>query len=348
MPVDTEQREHMDETLGHRAGLLSAFRMDGKGGGQVIGWPEIDADPLGSQVPGDLWIHMNRAAPRVLRWMTVTARIPEQAAEMLLAEDPRPKFVHFPAADTHPEGFVLILRGVNLNPNADPENMVAIRLWVDEHRVISLRKRKVMAEDVLDQELRTGSGPLNSADLICHLTNAMMDRIDAVVDEFEGELDEAEDRLEDSDLDGVRLRIGEIRRSAVRLKRYLAPQRDTLARAGAEWPAWVGKKERLRLRARADRVARVVEDIDELITRAGFAHEELHARLAERMNRSNVGLTIVATIFLPMGLVASMWGMNTEQLPFSDHEHGFWIVNALIALTGIGLALFAWRMSRIS
>lgn len=348
MPVDTEQREHMDESLGYRAGLLFAFRMDAKGGGHVIGWPEIDADRMGSLVHGDLWIHMDRSAPRVERWLTGNARVPEQAAEMLLAEDPRPKFVHFTGDEQHPEGFVLILRSVNLNPNADPENMVAIRLWVDEHRVISLRKRKVMAEEVLDHALRSGIGPLNSADLINHLTNAMMDRIDAVVDELEGELDEAEDRLEDSDADGVRLRIGEIRRSAIRLKRYLAPQREVLNRAGTEWPEWISKKERLRLRARAERVARVVEDIDELITRAGFAQDELHARLAERMNRSNVGLTVVATVFLPMSLVASMWGMNTEQLPFSDHENGFWIVNGFIALTGIALAVFSWRMSKTS
>ena len=56
----------------------------------------------------------------------------------------------------------------------------------------------------------------------------------------------------------------------------------------------------------------------------------------------------MATIFLPMGLVASMWGMNTERLPFADNPQGFWIVNALIAMTGNVLAAFAWRMSKIS
>lgn len=347
MGVDTEQRDQTDETLGYRAGLLYAFRMDARGGGLVIGWPEIDADQMGSLVHGDLWIHMNRSAPRVQRWLTGNARVPEQAAEMLLAEDPRPKFVHFAGDEHHPEGFVLILRGVNLNPNADPENMVAIRLWVDEHRVISLRRRKLMAEDVLNQAFRSGTGPVNSADLISHLTNAMMDRIDAVVDELEGELDEAEERLEEAALQGVRSQIGEIRRSAIKLKRYLAPQRDTMIRAGAEWPAWINKRDRLRLRARGERIARVVEDIDELITRAGFAHDELHARFTERMNRSNVGLTIVATIFLPMGLVASMWGMNTGNLPFTEGGGGFWIVSAIIGLVGIGLAFFGWKMSNL-
>jgi zinc transporter len=344
MTADTGQADPPTES---RPGLLHAFRFDAKGGGHAADWDELDADPMGSKVHGDLWIHLERTAPGVHRWLIDTARLPEQAVDLLLAEDPRPKFQHFPADETHPEGFVLILRGVNLNPDADPENMVAIRLWVDENRVISLRRRKLMAEDDLDRAFRAGKGPTNSADLINHLTNAMMDRIDAVVDDLEGQLDDAEDRMEEANLTGVRIRIGEIRRGAVRLKRYLAPQREIMLRAGAEWPAWIHKRDRNRLRARAERVARVVEDVDELITRAGFAHEELHARLTERMNRSNVGLTVVATVFLPMGLVASMWGMNTPNLPFAD-EGGFWIVSGIIALVGIGLAAFAWRMSNIS
>ena len=330
------------QTDTHRPGLISAFRFDARGGGRPADWAELDADPLGSNVHGDLWVHLDRTASGVQRWLTDTARLPEHAAEVLLAEDPRPKFVHFPAGESHPEGFVLILRAVNLNPDADPENMVAIRLWVDANRVISLRGRKLMAEDALDRAFREGRGPLNAPDLIAHLAGAMLDRIDTVVDELEAALEEAEERVEASGEE-----ISAVRRSAVRLRRYLGPQRDVLLRAGSDWPAWVGKRERNRLRSRAERVARVVEDIEELIARSGFAQEERHARLAERMNRSNVALTIVATVFLPMSLVASIWGMNTEQLPFAEHPNGFWIVNALIVLTGVGLAVFAWRMSRI-
>jgi len=345
--IDLEQRDQVDETLGYRGGLVHAFRLDGKGVGAKLGWPEIDADPLGSKVAGDIWIHMNRAAPRVQGWLTETARVPEQAAEMLLVEDPRPKFVHFAADETHPEGFVLILRGVNLNPNADPENMVAVRLWVDEHRVISLRRRKVMAVGAIRDALLKGAGPHNSVDLVNQLIAALLDRVDPVVDELEADLDGAEERLEQAELSKVRVDIGEVRRSAIRLRRYLAPQRDLLTHALADLPAWVTKKEKLRLRAKAERNARVVEDIEELIMRAGFAHEELHARLDERMNRISTGLTIVATIFLPMGLVASMWGMNTRGLPFAEGPLGFWAVTGIIVVVGMGLALFGWKMSRI-
>lgn len=347
MAIDAEQRTIDDERLGYRGGLIHAFRLDGRGSGRRVEWAEIDADPLGSKVQGDIWIHMNRAAPRVQQWLTETARVPEQAAEMLLAEDPRPKFVPFAADDTHPEGFVLILRAVNLNPQADPENMVAIRLWVDQHRVISLRRRKVMAEDAVRDHILRGNGPVDSVDIVNQMAGCILDRIDPVIDELEADLDRAEEGLETIRLSQVRTQVGEVRRSAIRLRRYLGPQRDLLQHAVADLPGWVSKRDRLRLRSKAERVARAVEDIEELVARAGFTHEELHARLDERMSRTSMGMTVVATVFLPMGLVASMWGMNTEGLPFADHQGGFWAVTVIIAIVGLLLSAFAWKMSNL-
>lgn len=48
-----------------------------------------------------------------------------------------------------------------------------------------------------------------------------------------------------------------------------------------------------------------------------------------------------------MGLVASMWGMNTGNLPFTEDGGGFWAVTGVILLFGAALAWFAWKMARI-
>ncbi len=37
------------------------------------------------------------------------------------------------------DGWLVILRGVNLNPGADSEDMVSIRMWIEAHRLIALR-----------------------------------------------------------------------------------------------------------------------------------------------------------------------------------------------------------------
>ena len=56
------------------------------------------------------------------------------------------------------DGLLLTLRGVNLNPGADPEDMVALRLWVEPDRVISIRHRPVMAVNDLRERLASGRG----------------------------------------------------------------------------------------------------------------------------------------------------------------------------------------------
>jgi zinc transporter len=43
------------------------------------------------------------------------------------------------------EGLLLILGGVNCNPGEDPEDMVAIRMLLSEHCIITARYRRVMA-----------------------------------------------------------------------------------------------------------------------------------------------------------------------------------------------------------
>ncbi|MDA8855849.1 hypothetical protein N9I82_01855 [Alphaproteobacteria bacterium] len=66
-------------------------------------------------------------------------------------------------------GVLLILRGVNLNENASPEDMVSIRLWIDPHRIISLQRRKLKAIGDLVANIEAGLGPIDCAGLITML-----------------------------------------------------------------------------------------------------------------------------------------------------------------------------------
>jgi len=50
------------------------------------------------------------------------------------------------------DNLLVILRGVNLNPGAEPDDMISIRMWVEADRVISLRYPKLRAVgDVVEQ-----------------------------------------------------------------------------------------------------------------------------------------------------------------------------------------------------
>ena len=56
-------------------------------------------------------------------------------------------------------------------------------------------------------------------------------------------------------------------------------------------------------------------------------------------------LTIISVIFLPLNLIAGIFGMNFEHMPLLDHALGFWAT--AIGMTALGLAaLLLLRLKR--
>ena len=96
------------------SGLIMAYILDGKGGGKKVGW-----DGIASWKPeqGILWIHLNYSVAGVQEWLNDKSGLDEVIYDALTEEDSRPRCTPF-----H-EGMLLGLRGVNLNPGADPEDM---------------------------------------------------------------------------------------------------------------------------------------------------------------------------------------------------------------------------------
>lgn len=124
----------MVESNEEENGLIHAYRMDGRGGGESLGWDEMGD----AKSPQDEWIHLLLGGARTAEWLKTKSGLDEAAYEALLAEDPRPR------CEPHGEGVLLILRGVDLSPGADREEMISLRLWADKDRVISVRSRRMM------------------------------------------------------------------------------------------------------------------------------------------------------------------------------------------------------------
>ena len=106
-------------------GLLNAFVFDGVGGGRRLGWEEVRA-PQPEQ--GIVWVHLDYSHANSKRWLEQDAGLSELVFSALEAEETRPRAMLVDG------GLLLTLRGVNLNPESDPEDMVAVALEV-ENRV---------------------------------------------------------------------------------------------------------------------------------------------------------------------------------------------------------------------
>ena len=127
----------------------------------------------------------------------------------------------------------------------------------------------------------------------------------------------------------------------IALKRYIAPQRDVLSRLDGEPVSWLTQVDRLQLREQANRLTRILEDLDAARDQAAITQEEMTGQLSELTNKRLYVLSVVAAVFLPLGMVTGLWGVNVGGIPLQDHPLGFVIITgALVALLGVELIIF--------
>jgi zinc transporter len=308
-------------------GLIAAYTLDGQGNGHEIGWTEIRS---WKPDEGELWIHLDRKEASSQRWLREEAGIDPLACEALLAEETRPRTA------TMKGGLLVILRGVNLHPGADPEDMVSIRMWIEPHRAVTLRHQRLMAVQDVRESFETGKGPRDTVDLMVRIAARLIDRVGPVIDELDEEVDVLEEEVLTARSQELRSRLADLRRQAITLRRYIAPQRDAMSRLQQEEAEWITPLHRARLREIGDRVTRFVEDLDAARERAAVTHEELVGRMSEQMNRTMFMLSIVAVVFLPLGLLTGLLGINVAGIPFADHPWAFGAVCALLVIIAAG------------
>ena len=247
MGVSTPERPLPEE------GLIVSYVLDGLGGGTRIGWDGIRQwTPDG----GFLWVHLDYSSPESRQWILEQSGLDEVLGEALLVDEARPR-----SLPTR-EGLLVALRGVNLNPGANPEDMVSIRMWLERHRVISVRKRRLLSVDDLRAAIERGEGPCTPADFLADLSERLVTRMADVVNTLDETVDDLDQELLTGETQELRGRLAAVRREAIMLRRYLAPQRDAMGRLHSERVIWLDDMNRMRLREQADRLTRYVEDLD--------------------------------------------------------------------------------------
>jgi zinc transporter len=257
------------------------------------------------------------------------------ACAALLGEDPRPRVLSIG------DSLLVILRGINVNAGAQPEDMVSIRMWIEPTRLVTLRHRPVAAAKEQWEAMRAGRGAVGPADFLLRMCESML----ALIGRVASTIDDTVDELEDSALteQGVELRtrLAHVRRQAIALRRYVAPQREALAQLQGEPVPWLGADERVRLREATDRMTRAVEQLDAARDRAAVTQEELASRTSEVISRRLYVLSLIAAVFLPLSLIAEVIGSGVGGMPLRDSPYGFLILlGGLAALSGVLVWLF--------
>lgn len=218
-----------------------------------------------------------------------SAGLSEFACDLLLEEATRPRLL-----DLGAESLLVFLRGVNLNPGAEPEDMVSLRVFADARRVISLRLRLLKAVADLLEDLEAGKGPKTASEVVYYLAHYLTDRVDTLISGIADQLDAVEELVEaDERASPDQHQLRTLRRRSAGLRRYLAPQRDIYSQLARYKLSWFVEDDADYWNELNNRLTRNLEELELIRERISVLQEAESRRITERMNRTMYLLGII-------------------------------------------------------
>ena len=312
--------------------VVFALRLDGQGGAEKL----VPGSALPEQ---DVWMHLDYSSPHAYEWIKTSPLLPDGVRDSLQGDSSRPKLVKANG------GMLLTLRCINATEGQRPDQMVALRFYINDRIIVSTRRRRVPAVEEIMQDLARKMGPLNTADWLVDLCEHITEQAGDFIDELQEKIAELEEHLL-SERSMDRVDLADIRRQLIVSRRYLAPQRDLFSRLANEKVGWLELDDLRRLQEIADRLGRWLEDLDSSIARTSLLADEMNARLTEAMTRRTYIMSIMAMVFLPATFLTGLFGVNLGGIPGGQSDTGFFMfvttLVTLIVCLAVWLRLHKW------
>ena len=297
--------------------------------------------------PHSTWLHVQGAPTKeLLRAVGDAYRLHPLALEDVLHTGQRAKVEEY-------EGQLFTILGT---PEATGRGMATaqLSLFLGDTWLVSFYSGSEDPFAAVRERLRTGGSRLRRLG-VDYLYYSL---IDTMIDHVFPQMEDLGERIEALELsvfdDPNREALDEIhhlKRELVLLRRLLWPQRDALAGLTRGDHQLVTQETRLYLRDCYDHAVHALDLVESYREMASSLLEVYLSSLSNRMNDVMKVLTIIATVFIPLSFIASVYGMNFDRsaspwnMPELGLRYGYpllWLVMLLI----VGGMLFYFRRKR--
>lgn len=183
---------------------------------------------------------------------------------------------------------------------------------------------------------------MNGADFLLYsIIDSVVDSYFPVIDDFDNLVDDMSDELFKDPTQNTLSKIYHLKNEIMLLKRTIGPQADVAALITKGDFEYITPQNAIYFRNIYDNLVRlndIVGTSRDIITGAMEAYVSV---VSNRLNEIMKTLTVIATIMMPLTLIASIYGMNFKYMPELSSKYGYPSVIAfMIALSVIMLHYF--------
>jgi magnesium transporter len=284
------------------------------------------------------WIAVEGLNPVVLAELGVRFGLHPLALEDAAAVPQRSKVERY---DTH---FFVVLHMVSGSGEIEDEQ---ISIFIGADWVLTVQERVGGdAFAVVRDAIRHGRGRVRaaSADYLAYLL------VDAVVDGYFPVLDGLADRqeaLEDDVIahptEATLVRIQRLRHDVLLLRHAVWPVREEIGVLQRDESGLIARETKVFLRDAYDHAVQALEVVESLREGVASLMEVYLSAQNQRLNQVMKVLTVIATFFIPLTFIASIYGMNFDVMPELHWRHGYLWALGLMAVCAVTMAVYFKR-----
>lgn len=288
-------------------------------------------------------------------WVDLAAPTPEELSILsdvfhfhpLAIEDAQAK-VHHPKIESYDGYLYLILHGIDYRKSETAFATHDIDFFLGHTYLVTvhdgeMRSAGSIREMCSRNQQVLGEGP---AALMHRIIDEMVDNYRPEVEKVEQWLDELEQQVFSAPSRDIIREILDVKRDVTGLRRIALPQRDAVGRlARREFPV-ITDELAYRFRDVYDNLVRIADEALIFQDRVTSILEAHLSNVSYRLNEVMKVLTVITVIFMPLTLLAGIFGMNMHLpgVPNMESSAPFWeLMTFMAVLTIVMLWLFRRR-----
>jgi magnesium transporter len=303
--------------------------------------------------------------PRLLRtpesfvWVDLEAPAADEVAVLsdvfhfhpLTIDDCLNQYVDPPKADDYGHYLFLVVQGIAFSHETvlQPESVetTELNVYLGRSYVVSFHQRPLPSvSEARGRCERSAPLPARGPDWLTHaLLDTLVDQLLPAVEAMDERIAELQDQAIESPDRALMERLVGLKRCTLRLRRLMTPQRDVINRlARGDFPALVSQESHIHFRDIYDHMVRLESMVEGLRDLNDGAISTYLATINNRLTEITKALSVAGTVFLPLTLVASIFGTNFSPTYEAWGWTGFLGMCAFMLLMMVALA--AWFRHR--
>lgn len=288
-----------------------------------------------------VWIDMLDIDDSDIDLLTSVFNFHPLTIEDFIMPNSRPKIEKFK------DYFFLVMFSVELNGEKKKEHVTIEELdcCLGKNFLVTFHSCPLKSIGVCKERNRKQSqAMMYGADMLLYsILDLCIESYFPVIQKFDNFVDEISDELFRDPSKGILKKIFYLKNEIIILRRNIGPQSDIVSGMARGDFEFISPANAVYFKNVYDSLVRLNDTVGTLRDVVAGAMEVYTSLMSNRLNEVMKTLTVIATIMMPLTLIASIYGMNFKHMPELNSKFGYPMAILIMATITIGMLIFFRR-----